>query len=85
MFSHTHPLWTWKKIWINPGVIQHRAKCRQIIFKWALQPVTDKNFEQNNSYKKNAQMNPNKNYIIFNKDKQSMNLKQHSSVFFFGL
>lgn len=30
-------------------------------------------------------MNPNKNYIIFNKDKQSMNLKQHSSVFFFGL
>lgn len=55
-------------------------------FKWALQPVIDKNFEQNNSCKKkNAQMNPNKNYIIFNKGKQSMDLKQHSSVFFFGL
>ena len=52
-------------------------------FKWASQPVTDKNFEQNNSCKKNAQMNPNKNYIIFNKDKQSMDLKQHSSGFFF--
>lgn len=33
--------------------------------------------------KKNAQMNPNKNYIIFNKGKQSMHLKQHSSGFFF--
>ena len=28
-------------------------------------------------------MNPNKNYIIFNKGKQSMDLKQHSSGFFF--
>lgn len=32
--------------------------------------------------KKNAHMNPNKNYTIFNKSKQSMDLKQHSSVFF---
>lgn len=52
-------------------------------FKRALQPVTEKNFEQNNS-KKNAQMNPTKNYIIFNKNKQSnLDLKKHPSVFFF--